>query len=48
MLTILLCFSIQSDGTALHVAVRNGNIEIVELLIDGGIDVNIPETFSGL
>lgn len=47
MLKLLCCVSIPTGDTVLHVAVRNGNIETIKLLITCGTDINKPQQVSG-
>ncbi|CAF4753690.1 unnamed protein product, partial [Rotaria magnacalcarata] len=35
-----------NDGTALHVACRNGRYETAKLLLECGIDINLRNTFE--
>lgn len=42
-----MCFLIQCGDTALHEAARYGQIGIIRLLMDGGINIHLQNEVSG-
>lgn len=43
---IIFLFSLQLDRTALHWAAAEGNIDIIQLLLDNGTDVEVRDKVS--
>jgi len=44
--TCMICYYLQDGNTPIHLAIRDGHVEVVEKLISSGADVNAVDKVS--